>query len=499
MKICGVSVVLVGAFLISWISFGPVVSHAEPLGMNWGDISRQPLPPEIVVRMLKDNNITRVKLFDTDYNTLKALVGSGIEVMVAAPNELLNRLASSEKAAREWVKQNVTRYTFAGGVNIKYVAIGNEPFLVAYNGTYQNVTYPALLNVQKALADAGYANKIFATVPFNADVLCGPQVPACNVPSGGVFRPDIADLMVDITASLNRTGAPFCLNIYPFLSLALSQDFPIDYAFFGNFSLLDPGSNAVYTNVFDASYDTLVQALDRAGFTSMHIIIGEIGWPTDGDGFATVQLAQKFNNQVMTHLAQKKGTPLRPNQEFDVYLFGLLDENLKSIDPGSFERHWGIFYYDGQPKYPLDFSGQGNLDVFPKAAVGVEYLDQRYCVVNVNAIIDPSILAKNVDYACQRTDCSALQPGGSCYTLDDNTKASYAFNNYYQFNYEDKFACYFDGLAILTSTDPSPSDMQCQFRIGLNYHPTTTSGVRKSGNTLTACVLLILAGLFLLF
>ncbi|KAG6549612.1 hypothetical protein Mapa_008590 [Marchantia paleacea] len=477
MKRGKVPAALIGILWAFLFAFGKKVSHAEPFGVNWGDISRQPLPPGIVVKMLRDNNITRVKLFDADYETLKALVGTNIEVMVAAPNDMLKKLATSERAARDWVSENVTRFRFNGGVKIKYVAVGNEPFLIAYNGSYQNVTYPALVNIQKALEAAGHAGEVFATVPFNADVLCGSTVD-CSVPSGGVFRPDIADLMVSITSALNRTGAPFSLNIYPFLSLALSPDFPIDYAFFGDFTLTDSVTNAVYSNVFDASFDTLVSALTKAGFPDMHIIIGEIGWPTDGNKFANIQYAEKFNNQVMTHLALKKGTPLRLNREFDVYLFGLLDENLKSVDPGAFERHWGVFYYDGNPKYALDLSGQGNANVWPKPAVGVDYLEPRWCIVNPSAIIDPDVLAKNVDYACQRTDCSALQEGGSCNALDANIKASYAFNNYYQFNYQDKYACDFDGLATITSLDPSPGVRQCRFQIGLSYQPVTASSVR---------------------
>jgi hypothetical protein len=43
---------------------------------------------------------------------------------------------------------------------------------------------------------------------------------------------------------------------------------------------------------------------------------------------------------------------------FEAYLFSLIDEDIKSILPGPFERHWGLLYFDGVVKYPLDLSGK---------------------------------------------------------------------------------------------------------------------------------------------
>jgi glucan endo-1,3-beta-glucosidase 5/6 len=54
--------------------------------------------------------------------------------------------------------------------------------------------------------------------------------------------------------------------------------------------------------VFDANYDTLIAALEKNGFGSMEVIVGEIGWPTDGDKDATLQNARRFN-QVDTNSA----------------------------------------------------------------------------------------------------------------------------------------------------------------------------------------------------
>lgn len=89
------------------------------LGVNWGTISINPLPPGYVVKMLQANGIKKVKLFDAARDVVKSLAGTGMEVMVAAPNDLLYSLANDPKAADAWVKQNVTAFNFKGGVDIR--------------------------------------------------------------------------------------------------------------------------------------------------------------------------------------------------------------------------------------------------------------------------------------------------------------------------------------------------------------------------------------------
>lgn len=88
----------------------------EGLGVNWGTIATHKLPPKVVVQMLKDNGIKKVKLFDADQSILNALAGSGIEVMIAIQNDLLGSMGDYD-VAKKWVEHNVTQYTNAG-VNI---------------------------------------------------------------------------------------------------------------------------------------------------------------------------------------------------------------------------------------------------------------------------------------------------------------------------------------------------------------------------------------------
>lgn len=348
----------------------------------------------------------------------------------------------------------------------RYVAVGNEPFLQSYKGNYLRTTLPALKNVQEAINRAGLGSEVKATIPFNADIYYSPD--SNPVPSAGDFRPEIRDLTIEIIQYLYSNDAPFVVNIYPFLSLYGNSYFPMEFAFFDGSSKPIRDGDYVYTNVFDANFDTLVWSLKKAGYPEMKIIVGEVGWPTDGDKNANIKNAKRFNQGLLEHVLNGSGTPARKGV-IDVYLFSLIDENAKSIEPGSFERHWGIFEFDGKPKYELDLSGsQENKGLIP--VEGVIYMVKKWCVLNThnNNIKDlEDQLAKNVDYACSLSDCTALGYGSSCNHLSDKGNASYAFNMYYQFKGQNDWDCEFSGLAMITDEDPS--DDQCRFPVMIAY------------------------------
>ncbi|KAF7083464.1 hypothetical protein CFC21_087251 [Triticum aestivum] len=441
--------VLAALVVVSWSAAG-----VGAIGANWGTQASHPLPPDTVVKMLKDNGFQKVKLFDAEDGTMSALRKSGLEVMVGIPNELLTTMANSMKAADKWVEKNVSNY-LNKGCNVRYVAVGNEPFLSTYNGSFLLTTFPALKNIQSALVKAGLGNQIKVTVPQNADV----YDTATGKPSDGDFRTDIHDRILEIVKFLSDTGGVFTVNIYPFISLYIDPNFPAEYAFFDGRSQPVVDGSATYTNMFDANHDTLIWALKKNGYGNLPIVIGEIGWPTDGDMNANAQLAQRFNQGFMTHIATGQGTPMRPGP-IDAYLFSLIDEDDKSIQPGNFERHWGIYTYDGIPKYQLNF-GVPNSQI--KRASGVKYLDKKWCVLKPTVSLDDPKLPDTVSYACSRADCTSLGYRTSCGMLDTRSNISYAYNSFYQKNDQDDVACGFSGYATTTGQDPSTGT--CRFGI----------------------------------
>ncbi|CAK9320294.1 unnamed protein product [Citrullus colocynthis] len=419
------------------------------IGANWGTMASHPLRPNIVVKLLKDNGIKKVKLFDSDSWTVSSLSGSKIETIIGIPNDQLKKFAESYDDAKDWVKENVTTHMFEGGVDIRYVSVGNEAFLTAYNGSFVNVTFPAMVNIQKALDAAGHGQKIKVITALNADVYESNS----NQPSDGQFRPDILNVMKDIVRFLDRNKAPFMVNIYPFLSLYQNPNFPLDYAFFNGGGRGPDDKGKTYTNVFDANYDTLIWSLRKVGISDMKIIVGEVGWPTDANKFANVKLAKRFYDGLFKKLASDEGTPMRPKEKFEVYLFGLLDEDMKSVLPGFFERHWGIFRYDGKPKFPMDLSGKGN-DKMLVEAKGVQYLERKWCILKEN-VKELNEVASQVDYACGHSDCTSLVYGSSCNNLDRRGNMSYAFNMYFQMQDQSVEACVFGGSAQIVTKNAS--------------------------------------------
>ncbi|CAA0839193.1 O-Glycosyl hydrolases family 17 protein [Striga hermonthica] len=392
----------VGFMLLATLS---ITGHmAEGLGVNWGTQAAQNLNPGVVAQLLRDNKINKVKLFDSDAWTVNFFKGMDIEVMLGIPNNQLSSLARDYDKAKDWVKNHVAKHLYNGGVNIKYVAVGNEPFLKAYNGLYQN------------------------------------------------------------------------------------PDFPIEFAFFDGGATPVEDDGITYTNMLDANLDTLVWALKKAGAPKVRITIGEIGWPTDGHTQANVKMAKRFYQGFLKKMAEKKGSPLYKD-ELEYYLFSLTDENQKSIAPGDFERHWGIYRYDGQPKYPIDFTGKGN-DRMPVPAKNVPYMEQKWCVLNGD-IKNLDKMPANMNFACSNGDCTALGPGCSCNGLDKQHRISYAFNNYFQINNQDVRACNFEGLAKISSQNVSTG--QCFFPIALQ-----DSGGWKLGMHAWAGVLSGVLALFVL-
>ncbi|KAL6225331.1 hypothetical protein ACLB2K_004181 [Fragaria x ananassa] len=458
MALAAVLVWLLSMMLVS-------IDIAQGYGINWGSMMTHPLPPKKVVAMLKENGFKKVKLFDAEPSMMDALAGSGLEVMVGIPNDKLSELASDYGSAKAWVKHNVTSYLYDGGVAIKYVAVGNEPFLSSYNGSYVKTTYPAMKNIQKALYDSSQevGSKIKVTTPFNADVYHSRS----DKPTDGEFRQNIRDSMVQILGLLKQAKSPFLVNIYPFLSLSQNTDFPREFAFFdGGGKGVDDG-NIHYDNVFDANLDTAHYALKKEGYSDLEIIIGEVGWPTDGGRDANVKLAQKFYDGLFKKLAKGQGSPLRKGS-VEVYLFSLFDENSKSIAPGDFERHWGIFRYDGQPKFPMDISGKGQNQML-KPVKGVEMLDKQWCVLNSD-VRNLSKAMKEKDYACSNADCTSIKNSSSCSFLEPSDQISYAFNSFYQSRNQSVEACNFNGMGTKVTHDPSKGD--CLFPLQIESSAT---------------------------
>lgn len=110
-----------GAVFLLMLAWNCVPMAESAIGVNWGTVSFRKLKPSTVVDLLRDNKIPKVKLFETEHGVLKALMGSGIQVMLGIPNEMLPLLSSSSSASDSWVRQNVSAYMGKGGADIRLI------------------------------------------------------------------------------------------------------------------------------------------------------------------------------------------------------------------------------------------------------------------------------------------------------------------------------------------------------------------------------------------
>lgn len=185
--------------------------------------------------------------------------------------------------------------------------------------------------------------------------------------------------------------------------------------------------------------------------TTVQVLITETGWPSLGSGvekpFATKDNADTYNSNLIKHVLDRSGTPLHPEIQSSVYIYELFNEDLR---PGPLsEKNWGLFYGNGTPVYLLRVEGSGGF-------LANDTTNRTFCIAADG--VDKKQLQAALDWACGpgRANCSEIQPGEACYDPNDvKSHASYAFDSYYQMEGKASGSCYFQGAAMVTTTDPS--------------------------------------------
>uniref|UniRef100_A0ACD5XD65 Uncharacterized protein n=1 Tax=Avena sativa TaxID=4498 RepID=A0ACD5XD65_AVESA len=277
-----------------------------------------------------------MRIYTVNDDILQALSGSNIDLIIDTGNEQLSSLAASAANADSWVQANIQSHQ---GLNIKYIAVGNE--VPDQGGNTQDIL-PAMQNVHDALARAGL-DGIKVSTAVNSGVRSG------FPPSQGTFS---ASHMPPIAQYLATTGAPLLANVYPYFSYKDTPGTAIEYALFTSPSTVvhDDASGEDYQNLFDALVDTMYSALEGAGAGSVGIVVSESGWPSAGDTAATADNAKTYNQNLINHVGQ--GTPKRSGA-IETYIFAMFNEDKKPGDET--ERHFGLFNTDKSPAYSITF------------------------------------------------------------------------------------------------------------------------------------------------
>lgn len=246
------------------------------------------------------------------------------------------------------------------------------------------------------------------------------------------------------------------INMYPYYSFVQSSGvIPLDNALFKplppSLEEVDPNTLLHYTNVLDAMVDAAYFSMRNHNVTTVQVLITETGWPSLGSGvekpFATKDNADTYNSNLIKHVLDRSGTPLHPEIQSSVYIYELFNEDLR---PGPLsEKNWGLFYGNGTPVYLLRVEGSGGF-------LANDTTNRTFCIAADG--VDKKQLQAALDWACGpgRANCSEIQPGEACYDPNDvKSHASYAFDSYYQMEGKASGSCYFQGAAMVTTTDPS--------------------------------------------
>ncbi|XP_015866199.2 glucan endo-1,3-beta-glucosidase 11 [Ziziphus jujuba] len=341
-------------FLISVGLMYPSVIVAS-IGINYGQIANNLPSPEDVVPLVKSIGATKVKLYDADARVLKAFANTGVEFIVCLGNEYLSKMQDPAKA-QAWVKSNVQQYLPA--TKISCIFVGNE--VLTFNDTsLSDNLLPAMQSVHTALVNLGLDKQVSVTTAHSLAIL-----ESSYPPSAGAFRRDLTDCITPMLNFHAKTGSPFLINAYPYFAYkANPKQVPLDFVMFQqNQGIVDPTSNLHYDNMLFAQIDAVHSALESMGFKNLSVHISETGWPSKGDedeAGATPENAKKYNGNLIKLISQKKGTPMRPNCDLNIYVFALFNENMK---PGpTSERNYGLFKPDGTPAYSLGITTNDGL------------------------------------------------------------------------------------------------------------------------------------------
>uniref|UniRef100_A0A803PPB4 glucan endo-1,3-beta-D-glucosidase n=2 Tax=Cannabis sativa TaxID=3483 RepID=A0A803PPB4_CANSA len=334
------------SFIISTILiFIPL--PANSLGVNYGQIANNLPSPNDVVPLVKSLGATKIKLYDADSRVLKAFANSGIEIMVGLGNEYLTKV-QDPNFAKDWVKSNVQCYLPA--TKITAIFVGNE-VLTFNDSSLTNNLLPAMESVHSAVTDLNLDKQVTVTTTHSLAVL-----ESSYPPSAGIFRKDLIPVITPILNFHVKINSPFLINAYPYFAYKGDpKQIPLEFVLFqSNQGIVDPDTNLHYDNMLFAQIDAVYSALTAVGYKKLSVHISETGWPSKGDedeAGATPENAKKYNGNLLKIISQKKGTPMRPSCDLNIYVFALFNENMK---PGpTSERNYGLFKPDGTPVYSL--------------------------------------------------------------------------------------------------------------------------------------------------
>ncbi|PHT87286.1 putative glucan endo-1,3-beta-glucosidase GVI [Capsicum annuum] len=317
----------------------------EGIGVNYGLLGNNLPPPAQVINLLKSRNIQNIRIFDPNQDVLKALEGSGILLILGTRNEDLQALASDPSFAKNWILTNVIPH--ASTVKITYISAGNE----VIPGPLATFVLGAMQNLDSALK----ANNL--NIPVTTAISLG-VLGTSYPPSNGAFSGDAVQFLQPIAQFLATKQYPLLANVYTYFAYSgTPAQIQLDYALLKSTAPIVSDGQFQYNNLFDATVDSLYAALEKVGQSAVEIVVTETGWPSAGDVYATIDNAQTYVNNLVSHVASGQGTPKRPGKVLQTYIFALFNENQK---PAGTEENFGLFYPNMTEVYHVNLTPYQN-------------------------------------------------------------------------------------------------------------------------------------------
>ncbi|XP_043688395.1 glucan endo-1,3-beta-glucosidase 11-like [Telopea speciosissima] len=336
-------------YALCFSGFG-IIGRVEAVGINYGQVGNNLLPPEKVLSLLSSLKITKARIYDTNPLVLTAFANSGVELIVTVENQMLQVVMDPQQAL-QWVTTHIKPYFPA--TKITGIAVGNEIFTTDDSSLMSSVV-PAMVSIHGALVQLGLDSYMHVSTANSLAVLAN-SFP----PSAGSFRSDLSGIMTQFLQFLWNTKAPFWINAYPYFAYKDDPSrIPLDYVLFNpNQGMIDPYTKLHYDNMLYAQVDAVIFAISKMGFGGMEVRVSETGWPSKGDPAelaATIENAAIYNRNLLRRQMENEGTPLRPHPSLEVYVFALFNEDMK---PGpTSERNYGLYQPDGTIAYNLGLS-----------------------------------------------------------------------------------------------------------------------------------------------
>ncbi|PON33106.1 Glycoside hydrolase [Parasponia andersonii] len=453
-------------FFFFFFYFFLILPSASSVGVNYGTLGNNLPSPKRVAQLLQSTLIDKVKIYDTNPEILNAFSNTGIDLIVAVENHLVSNLSSDTSVADQWFSTRVV--PFIPATSVVAIAVGNE-YLTTNDDRVPDPDslVRAVQNLHAVLVARGLDRKIKVTTPHSMAVLA-----SSFPPSSSTFAPNLAQTMDSLLDFLADTGAPFMVNAYPYFAYRGNPEtVNLQYALLGNSTtgVRDP-KGYVYYNMLDAQIDAVRSAINALGFgnRTIKITVSESGWPSKGDAgdiAATKENAKTYNARLIERAQTSKGTPMKPREKIDIFVFALFNENKKK--GGTTERNFGIFNGDGSKVYDMDLScefcssngGTTSFGFGERASGGGGVLrgPSVWCVAKPHAA--EKVLQAVLDFCCGPggVDCRDIyNESGECFEPNKLlAHASYAMNSYYQMHGRNFWNCDFKGTGLVTFSDPS--------------------------------------------